>query len=195
MRESSDEGSVEVAKTQKRADILNFGWPWPISYPLYFYGVHACHPLFNDYPQIIYSRRMEDAFLWLEKQVISHRQLQYFRYTFDVVVQIGAGGDRDVVHVLAHLCSQWFPFVDYWSKNPIHHCLECRWGVKETEKHHCWFPQSVLCFERCLVFVAFLDSYVVVPPLNVQLGEDVGSRKTICEVCDKREGVLVFDGV
>ena len=67
MRESSNERSVEIAEPQKRTDVLNFGWPWPISYTLYFYGVHACHPLFNDYPQIIHLWHMEDALLWFEK--------------------------------------------------------------------------------------------------------------------------------
>ena len=71
MRESSDEGSVEVAKAQKRVDVLNFGWPWPISYTLYFYRVHACRPLFNDYPQIINSWRMEDTFFWFEEEIIA----------------------------------------------------------------------------------------------------------------------------
>ena len=169
MSESSDKGSVEVAETQKRADVLNFGWPRPVSYPLYFYWVHACHPLFNDYPQIIHLWRMEDTLFWFEEQVVPHCKLQYFHYAFDVVVKVGAGGDCHIIHVFANICSQWFPFVYYWPKNPTHHRLKHGWRVTETKEHHRWFPQPIFHLECRLVFVAFLDPYVVVSPSDVQL--------------------------
>ena len=45
------------------------------------------------------------------------------------------------------------------------------------------------------MFIALFDSYVIVSPSNVQLGEDMCSREAICEVSDEGEGVLVLDGI
>ena len=111
---------------------------------------------------------MEDAFFRFEKQVVLHCELQYFCNTFDVVIEVGAGGNCYVIHIFTNLRSQWFPFVYDRPKNPIHHCLKRGWRITETEEHHRWFPQSVLCFKGCLVFVTFLNSYVVVSPSDVQ---------------------------
>jgi hypothetical protein len=47
---TSNERPVKIAKAQKRSDILNFGGHRPIFYACNFYGVHACYPLFKDYP-------------------------------------------------------------------------------------------------------------------------------------------------
>ena len=83
---------------------------------------------------------MEDALFWLEEQVVPHREFQNFCDAFDVVFEVGARGDCDVVHVFTNLRSQRLPFVDYWPKNPIHHRLEGGWRVTETEEHQLWFP-------------------------------------------------------
>ena len=55
---------------------------------------------------------MEYTLLWLEEQVVLHCKFQYFSYTFDVILQVGAGRNRYVVHVFANFGAQWFPFVD-----------------------------------------------------------------------------------
>ena len=138
---------------------------------------------------------MEDALFRFEEQVVPHCELQYFRYAFDVVIEVGAGGDCYVVHVFTNLRSQWFPFVYYRPKNPIHHCLKHGWRITETEEHHRWFPQSVLCLKGRLVFVAFLDSYIVVSPSDVQLCKNMSPCKAVRKICDEREGILILDGV
>jgi hypothetical protein len=51
-------------------DILNFDWCWPIFNACDFYRVHACHPLFNDYPQLIDTWCVKEAFLWFEVEVM-----------------------------------------------------------------------------------------------------------------------------
>ena len=70
MGETPNERSVKVAKAQKGSDILYFGGRWPIFDARNFRGVHACYPLFKDYPQVIYRRGMERALLWFEVQVV-----------------------------------------------------------------------------------------------------------------------------
>src|ERR1700677_2160238 len=51
----------------------------------------------------------------------------------------------------------------------IHHCLEgCR-GVAKSKKHDSGLKESISCFERCLVFITFFDSNIVVSPSYVEL--------------------------
>ena len=59
--EAFDKRPVKIAKTKEGTYVLNFGWHRPVFYTLYFYRVHVCHPLFNDYPQIIHMQCMEHA--------------------------------------------------------------------------------------------------------------------------------------
>ena len=49
--------------------------------------------------------------------------------------------------------------------------------------------------EGCLPLVAVLDSYIVVPPAYVKLGEDLSVSQFIYEVRDEGKGVGVTDGV
>lgn len=81
------------------------------------------------------------------------------------------------------------------AEDMIHHCLEGGGRVCEAKKHHCWFEQSVLGFECCLVFIPCLDSYIVVAPSNVQFSVYVGSLQVGNEVGYKQQGVLVVNGV
>ena len=138
--ESFDEWPVKVAKTEKRMYVLNFDGCGPVSYTFHFYGVHACHPLFNDYPQIIHMGHIENAFFWLEKEVVPHCQLKYTCHSFNMVFHVGAGGHCNIVHVLAQFHATQFPFLNQQPENPIHHCLECRRRVTETKEHHLGFP-------------------------------------------------------
>jgi hypothetical protein len=55
-----------VAEAQKGSDVLNFGGRRPIFNSCNFDGVHACYPLFKDYPQVIHLWGMEGAFFWFE---------------------------------------------------------------------------------------------------------------------------------
>jgi len=66
MGKSSNEGSLEIAEAQKGSDVLYFGGRWPIFNACNFGRVHACYPLFKDYPQVIYRRGMESALFRLE---------------------------------------------------------------------------------------------------------------------------------
>ena len=43
--------------------------------------------------------------------------------------------------------------------------------------------------------VAILDSYIVVPPVDVELGENLGVSQLVYEIGDEGKGVGVADGV
>src|ERR1700677_2543565 len=70
MGESSDKRSVKIAKPQERANILDFGGYGPVFNARNFGWVHACHPLFKDYPQVIDGRGMECALFRFEIEVM-----------------------------------------------------------------------------------------------------------------------------
>jgi hypothetical protein len=62
MCKSPDKRPVKIAKPEKRAYVLYSSGYRPILDSCDFYGVHACHPLFNDYPQVINAGGVECAF-------------------------------------------------------------------------------------------------------------------------------------
>lgn len=63
-------------------------------------------------------------------------------------------------------------FSDDVHKFGIHHSLEYCWCIPESEWHHCWFEQSLVGFEHCLTLVSFPESYVVIPCMYIQSGEE-----------------------
>ena len=44
--------------------------------------------------------------------------------------------------------------------------------VGESEEHDRGFEEAPVGVEGCLPFVPFLDPNIIIPPTNIQLGED-----------------------
>ena len=53
----------------------------------------------------------------------------------------------------------------------VHECLECGWGIAKSEEHYGGFKESKGGDEHSLPLICFLNSDVVVPPVDVKLGE------------------------
>ena len=66
------------------------------------------------------------------------------------------------------------PFSDHVMERVIHESLEGSGKVGKTEEHNCGFKQPFMGDKGCLPLVTILYSYVVVPPLNIKLGENFG---------------------
>jgi hypothetical protein len=62
MCKSLGECTIKNAKSEERADILDFCRHGPVLNTRNFDGVHARHPLFKNYPQIRDTRHMKAAF-------------------------------------------------------------------------------------------------------------------------------------
>src|SRR6266702_2390543 len=75
-----------------------FGY-WPLVYARNFYWVHACHPLFKDYPQVIHGRRMEGAFLGFKVEVVVECYLENILNGRCVSVHIGSRRNPNIVHI------------------------------------------------------------------------------------------------
>ena len=77
------------------------------------------------------------------------------------------GEDEDVVNVDHNL-----PFCDQLSEYLIHHGLESCWGVAKTKEHHQWFKKPPICPKGGLPFIPLFNPDVVIPPSNIQFGEE-----------------------
>jgi hypothetical protein len=53
----------------------------------------------------------------------------------------------------------------------VHHRLEGRWGVGESEKHHQWFIEAMIHSKHCLPLVTLFHVHILVPPSHIKLDE------------------------
>jgi hypothetical protein len=190
---------VKVAKAEKRADVLNRGQCRPVFDARNFDRVHASHPPFKDYPQVIDTWGMEDTFLWLEVEVVIQCDLKNVgdcRYMSGMSAGWRYecfGGDCYVVHVDSNRGAQQVVLRDGGVEDLVHKGLECSRRITKSEIHHRWFEQAPSCFECGLVFIASFDTYVVVSLTDVELGKYGCAAEIADEVSNKREGVLISD--
>ena len=72
MGKTADKLVVKIAEPQKGADIFDFCWGGPVLDARNFYQVHASHPLFKHYPQVINVGNMEVTFRKFDKEVVCY---------------------------------------------------------------------------------------------------------------------------
>ncbi len=73
----------------------------------------------------------------------------------------------------------------------VHHRLKGHRWISKAEVHDYWFEEAVFCFKGGFVFIAFMDSYVVVSPLYIQFHVDVCVAQIMYEVGNEGKQVLV----
>ena len=69
------------------------------------------------------------------------------------------------------------------------------WGVGHAEEHDGRFIKSSVGDEGGFPLVAFLNSDIVISPLYIKLGEDLGIFKFVDEVGNQGEGVCISDSM
>src|SRR5258708_24950516 len=75
--------------------------------------------------------------------------------------------DSQVIHIDGE------PSLGYlFSEYGVHHHLKGCWGVSEPKEHHCQFEESFWGQKRCFRFIAWFDTYIVVPPSDVEFREE-----------------------
>jgi hypothetical protein len=80
-------------------------------------------------------------------------------------------------------------------ENVIHHGLEGGRAVSETEEHHQRFKESSVGVECSLPFITFLDTNIVVPPSDIQLGEVSCTSETIDKVGNEWKQIDILDSL
>ena len=134
---------------------------------------------------------MEEAFLWLEVEVMELGHLENVRDCALMVIKISAGGNTDVVHVDTDSGPKRFMFGDDITVDVVHHGLEGRWRVCESEIHDHRFKKTVSGFECRFLFITFLNAYIVIPPSDVELHVYMCVAEVTDEIRDERKRVLV----
>src|SRR5713226_4113124 len=82
--------------------------------------------------------------------------------------------DGQVIHIYGKP-----PLGDLLAKDHVHHHLEGSRGVGESEEHNRWFEEAFGGKESRFPFVTLLDTYVVVSPPYVELGEEGAAGEAI----------------
>src|SRR6266702_7578965 len=125
--EAFDEGAIKIEKAEDFSYLRSvFGYR-PRVDAGDFCGVHTCHPLFKDYPQVIHGGRVKETFLRLEIEV---GQLSDCEDVVDCSLMIGhvcTGSDPNVVHVDSNCRAKGFMFEDSVAVDVVHHSLEGCW--------------------------------------------------------------------
>ena len=99
-------------------------------------------------------------------------------------------GHEEVIHI-----DDGPSLSDHVSKRVIHESLEYGRGVEKTEEHDGRFKESFVSDEGGLPLVAVFDLNIVVPPMNVELGEVASVFQLVHKVEDERKGVGVIGGM
>src|SRR5260221_5072564 len=163
--EVPDEPPVEVHKPYEGLDILYFCRLWPISDPLDLDRVHRYVVLGDDKPEVVHLLTFKFAFLWLEKQLIGTKGLEYLPGDSPMVCE-GAVVNEDVIHVADGLIA-----IDEGEEDVIHHCLEGGRRVTQSKEHDKGFKQSTVHGEGWRPLIPCLESDIVETPAEVQGSE------------------------
>ncbi len=186
-----DEGMVEIEKAEYFSYFCGVFGYWPRVDAHDFCRVHSCHPFFKDYPQVIHRRGVKEAFLQLEVEVVKLGYAENVRDCASVIVKISAGGDTDVVHIDVDGGPKWFMLADDVAVDVVHHSLEGCWRVCKPEIHDRGFEKTVSGFKCRFLFITFADTYIVIPPSDIELCVYVCITEIADEIHDEREGVLI----
>src|SRR3981189_3102573 len=79
-------------------------------------------------------------------------------------------------------------------ENLVHHRLEGRRAVGQSEVHHERFKQTTIRSKRRFPFIAFFYPHVVIPPADVELGEVLCAFESVDEVVNEGEGIAILSG-
>ena len=85
--------------------------------------------------------------------------------------------DQNVVEVYTHNI-----FLNQILEDVIYYCLEGRWGIGQSEKHHQGFEESSIHTKGCLLLIAVFHAHIIVSPTNIKLHEVLGSSQLVYKV-------------
>ena len=123
---------------------------------------------FNDHTEVFDLISGEFAFFEFQMKVKFSHALQDTLCTFLMEGSVG-GVDEKIVHI-----DNEPSFGNHVAEGVIHESLKGSGGVGEAEEHYSGFEEPFVGDESCFPLVAIFDSYIVVSPSNVKLGEDLG---------------------
>jgi hypothetical protein len=84
-------------------------------------------------------------------------------------------------------------FIDLFMENLVHHGLESSGRIAQAKEHDQWFETTSVGDECGFPLVTFPNPDIVVSPVYIKLGEDLGVLDLVDEFGDQRERVVILD--
>ena len=138
-----------------------------------FGWIHVYFSILDYKPQVLHLHLVKGAFGQLEVEVLF---LHLLKSTFGSFLAF-------LPHFSKHkdiICVDDEPsFSNHISEGGVHENMECWRGFALSEEHHQWFIQAIRSDEHSLPLVPFFDSDIVVPSLDIHLGEVFGSFQLV----------------
>ncbi len=173
LREPFNEPSVEVRKSRKDLNLLLLPGLWPFRYRSYLDRIHCDLVVRYDQSEVLDLLPLELALLRLEVQLVFPESFQDNPGDPTEFLP-GFREHKDVVHVNT---DNSLPY--QVREDVVHHRLERRRTVCESEEHHKRLEQSPVRPECGFPLVALLDPDIVVSPPDVQLSEVPGTLESL----------------
>ena len=189
MGEPLNETMVEVSKAQEGLYFLLVIWHWPFRNPCNLYRVHLRLSMRDDEAQVFDLGLCKLTLVVSEIEFVLSESFQY-QACDSVVLFHRFCKDEDVIQVDTD-----YTLGDEILENDIHHGLEGGRAVSETEEHHQRFKESSVGAECGLPFITFLDVDIVVPPVDIELGEVACTLETIDKVGNERKRIDILDSL
>ena len=82
--------------------------------------------------------------------------------------------DENIVHI-----NDDDTFINHIRKDVIHHGLKGGWGIAHPKEHYGGFEKPPVCFKCCLPLVTILNSYVIIPLMDIEFGELMSSLQLV----------------
>jgi hypothetical protein len=162
---------------------------------LYLFGIHFQHTLPHNDPQIVDFFLFEGTLLWFQIEVMLLEDVQHSVDVHPMSLTVllfrlprsPSGVDGDVIHIygepsLSHL----------FTKDGVHHHLECGREVGEAKKYHRGFEKSFWSEEGCLPFIPWFDSNIVVSPVDIELREEGAATKAVNSLWDQGRDIAIL---
>ena len=96
--------------------------------------------------------------------------------------------DKKVVHV-----DNEPSFCDHIMKEVVHESLKGGRRIGKTKEHYSRFEESFMGNESGLPLVPVFDMDVVIPPMDIKLGENFCSLEFINKIGDEWKGICIAD--
>src|SRR6266545_3013680 len=76
-------------------------------------------------------------------------------------------------------------------KDVVHHCLKCSRGVRKTKEHYEGSKRSFTTTKCRFPFVSFLDTDIVITPMNIHLDITIVFTKIVDQFINTRERISI----
>ena len=87
-----------------------------------------------------------------------------------------------------------FALMNHVSEEHLHHAHKGSWQIAQIKVHDGGLKEAFQHEEGSFPFMAFLNTYVVVSPDNVHLGEQFSIFEHIEKIIDAGQWGFIFDG-